>query len=254
MSLLGAHGIVVAAAEVPGNPIAVSLWAKLTDCWNLDESSGSYANGISARHMTRNGVVGTRTGPSGDTDVAPDFTPSGGYASTVDAAPLRWGNRDFALWCWLRCDTTSATRIPISKWNAQTGSREFSVYVYSGGIGIQYHNLSNVYKSANFSVSPAPSWTFLYIAQDRATGLLEFRINGSPTGVSVTDAIISAGSAFLVSGLIGSAGGVDFKHDGGVARVGMSAGTVLTDAEQAYLYNGGAGRTWQQIKAAAGVP
>lgn len=236
------------------DPIAVSLWAKLTDYWNLDESSGSYANGISARHLTRNGTVATRTGPAGGADVAPDFTPGGGYAWTADAADLRWGNRDFALWAWLLCDGAATTRIPISKWNAQSGNREHSIYVYSGGVGIQYYNLSGVYKSLDFSASLVPSWTFVYIEQNRTSGLLQGRINGSPTGVSTTDAVISSNSDFLVSGLIGSGGSVDFKHDGGVSRVGMAAGTVLTDDEQAYLYNGGAGKTWQQIKADAGVP
>lgn len=253
MSLLGAHGLVAAATSAPINPIAVSLWAKMTDYWNLDESSGAYANGISARHLARNGTVGTRTGPAGGADVAADFTPDGGHASTADAAQLRWGNRDFAMWGWLICDTTAATRIPISKWNAQANTREFSLYIYASGIGIQYRDLGNVSKAFDFTTNNASTWTFVYLEQNRTSGELTIRINGALSGVSVTDAILSSTSSLIISGLTGSGGAIDPRHDGGVSRVGMAAGALLTDDEQSYLYNGGTGKTWQQIKADAGA-
>lgn len=251
MSILLSHQGVIASGSV--DAIALSIWNKMTDWWDLNEASGDFANGKSARTMTRTSTVGTRQGPAGSGDVAADFDSTGGYGETADNAALRLGDRDFCMWGWIITDTTSATRFPWSKWNAQTNTREYGLYVYSGGVGIQYRDLANANKAFDFSATVPSSWTFVYIYQNRTTGNLGLRINGAGSGTETTDAVFASTSGFLVSGLRDAAGDVVNKNDGGVSRLGMAADALLTDDEQAWLYNTGKGRTISQVKSAAGV-
>lgn len=251
MSILLAHQGLIAAGGV--DALALSIWNKMTDWWDLNEASGNFANGKSARTLTRTSTVGTRQGPAGTGDVAPDFGSAGGYGEAADNAALRLGNRDFCMWGWVIVDNVSASRFPWSKWNALTNTREYGVYIYTGGIGIQYRDLANAAKAVDFTATIPTGWTFVYIYQNRTSGKLGLRLNGANTGTETTDAIFSSTSGFLVSGLRDGGGVVASKHDGGVSRLGMAAAALLTDAEQAWLYNGGKGRTISQVKSAARV-
>lgn len=251
------HGL-LAAGAVPVDPIALSIWNKMTDAWNLDEAANSatYANGRSARNLTRRlGTTATRAGPAG-AGIAADFSPTQGYLDTPNNTAMESGDRDLCFWGWCRVDTTADFRVLLSRWSALGGNMEWALYGYSGGgMGIEFVDAANVSQFFDFSALVPTDWTFFYVYQDRTTGKIGGRINGSPTGVewSGTGYMRARATVLRVSGLGDTSGSTVYKHDGGVSKVGFAGGALLTDAEQAYLYNAGAGLTWQQIKSAAGL-
>jgi hypothetical protein len=251
---LWSGSVTVSAAD----PIAVSILAKLTCFWPFESTAGATMS------TTQPDVLGTgpenavlrygsapaagagRTGSRSAPAMA-----NCGYATTSETSKLSAGAGDYCMFGWVRVASAPAndTGIMCRYDSALTGS--------SAGAGMRFKSSGTVQgwfsngtsDRATNVAGPFPLNQWAFVLSQRRNNLLKTSVNNA----AFSSEINVAGDVPRVGNLLyfGCSGDY-FKINGRVQDFGWIKGESLTDEEIAWLYNAGAGRTIEEIQAAAG--
>ncbi|MHC9085332.1 hypothetical protein ACYX7E_09870 [Luteimonas sp. RIT-PG2_3] len=232
--------------------IAASILGKLTSYWDMSEASGARLDSKGANHLSVVGTVNTAAGSRGS-DVAAAFVGTGGLVAPNDASlnvPAGGGNHCF--FGWLMLTAPAATQFAAAKWNASgSGNLEYAVsaqagvlYAQNGGVG---------YTNASTTVPAANTWSFVVMWRDAAAGADAGKVRIQRDEGTIALSASASNAPVTASSLgFGQAGSsATNRLTGRLQRWGWIKGDILTPAERAWLYNGGAGRTYAEIVAAA---
>ncbi|TDB26722.1 hypothetical protein ATCM_03100 [Stenotrophomonas sp. ATCM1_4] len=251
---LWSGSVTVSAAD----PIAVSILAKLTCFWPFESTSGATMSTTQAdvlgtgpenavlRYGSAPAVGAGRTGSRSAPMMA-----NCGYATTSETSKLAAGAGDYCMFGWVRvaANPTNDTGIMCRYDSALTGS--------SAGAGMRFKSSGAVQgwfsngtadRAANVA-GPFPLNQWAFVLSQRRNNLLKTSVNNSAfsSEISVVGDVPRVGN-LLYFGCSGDY----FKINGRVQDFGWIKGESLTDEEIAWLYNAGAGRTIEEIQAAAG--
>lgn len=231
----------------PFDPIAASILSKLTSWWELSESSGTRADSHGVNDLSPNGTVTTAAGVRGSGDVAVAFSGAGTLGVPAAASmQVPSGGGDHCLFGWYYVTSAFASAGFFSRWNAvNAGTLEYYARVESGNA--QFLNGGSAYRVASTPASNN-TWQFFVGWRDSADGYPRVQVNNG----SVADAgAASNPSVQTHATTLGGSTAGNNRMTGRLQRWGWIKGGILTPAERAWLYNGGAGRTYTEIVSAA---
>ncbi|WP_296253489.1 hypothetical protein [uncultured Stenotrophomonas sp.] len=249
------------------DPLAVSILAKLTAWWPLDSVNGSVMadmqpdvlrGGRTDAYLQYGSAPGQGAGRTPGR-FAPNYTGSHAYltemSSEGDPAPstdMQPGSGDFCSfgWVWVNFGPTQYMSI-VTRYDA-SNTGEFA------SIGMRFSSAAGAVQGwfgtgTYGSTVPAGSvstgrWIFMML--QRRDNMMVTSIDNSAFGPArdVTGVVPRQGDRSY----FGSQGN-NFFLRGRLQDWGWIKGAALTDEEMAWMYNAGAGRTIEQIRAAAGV-
>jgi Concanavalin A-like lectin/glucanases superfamily len=219
----------------------MALTDNLVAYWALDESSGSRADSVGSNTLTDNNTV---TGASGVIGTAAQFTRANSeYLSRASNSDLETGDVDFTLQAWVYLDSKpsgSQMRV-IDKY--QSGSKEYTLLYYQSGDRFEWAvsadgSADSAFVDANnFGAPTTGTWYLLHAWHDSVNNQIGLAVNaGTPDTASYSGGIVVQASAFEIGRNVSSG----FYWDGRLDEVGLWK-RVLSSAERAQLYNGGAG-------------
>lgn len=254
--LLAGLGGPVFGSVLPNNSI-LPIWANrppvaLTDglvaYWKLDEVSGVRADALGVSSLVDNNTVGSAAGKISNAAVF--VSASAESLSAVDSVTLSTGDIDFSFAGWVQVATKTADRTFIGKWDGPGNGREYEVYYYQPSDRFAFAvspvgngtGAASVVGSAGGSPS-ANTWYFLVAWHDSVANTINLQINnGTVDSVSYSSGVFDSSSAFVLGAL--SNGSVFL--DGRMDEVGFWKRT-LSVAERGWLYNAGAGCTYNFV-------
>ena len=233
------------------NAAAISIYSKMTCVWDLQETSGSRVDQINAINLTASGSVSTTTGPRGGSDIAQSLAGASELDSanlgSGSAASLPNGGGSHCIFGWFNLPSFAAIQSLISRWdNNSSASMEYWLQVTPNDV--VFYNGGSAYVNAAVQAPPANSWFFAVGWRQASDGLVRVCVNNGPVNVS---SVASNPTAQNRITQFGGSGGVDHLT-GAFTRCGWIKGDYLTPSEIAWMYNGGLGRSWAEIKSAAG--
>jgi hypothetical protein len=228
-----------ARAQTPTNPGTTNLVA----CWDLDEDSGTRYDEAGSNHLTDNNTVGSTTGKVGK--AAQFVRANSEYLSISDNSALSITG-SMTIVSWVKIDTKDAT-------NTSTILRkrnEYFLKVEAGSLGVFSYRVGTSTTLYSQVVPAVSTWYFVVAAYDEQTSTAYLTINGAG-GVSNTQ---SAGADTTYPLLLGAydASAADY-WDGAIDSVVIYK-RKLSDAEIAWLYNSGSGRSCDDINAPPDTP
>lgn len=258
-----AQSIAVAGAD----PIAVSIYNKMSAYWDLAEATGNRIESIhggSGLDLVPTSVT-TATGPRGGTDICANFN---GTSSVLAVQPTSamWGPLDpqvanlspppsYSLFGWVYLNSAPAYAFLAGRWNAAGyASLSYNFDVRSGVVtGVTS-------KSGGYAVSTMPAstgigaWHFVKVDYDAAAGKFGVSVDGS-SPIWVTGGPGAYGlSQYFSLGAATNPGGGGYGSFAAcrMSRFGFARGGYLDATETTWMINSGAGRNWSEIKTLAG--
>ncbi|PRY10279.1 concanavalin A-like lectin/glucanase superfamily protein [Pontibacter ummariensis] len=205
--------------------------------WKFEEATGDFADS-SGNTKVAVRVNGVTTGAAKVANGAILVASSAQYL-TVGASGLSAGTTGFTLAGWFKLNNTAAD-YQVLFVKGEGTQREYSCY-YSkatGKIVAEFNNGSTLAGQATITFTPAGSYVFVAMVLNENT--LRLSINNGTAVTAATGAILRNGSGVLH---LGAQGAGTNPVDGGLDEIGVW-GRPLTADELTYLYNSGAGRTW----------
>lgn len=233
--------------DIPFDPIAAAILAKLTSWWELSEASGTRADSHGGNDLSPAGTVATAQGVRGPGDVAAAFSGAGTLGiPAVASMQVPAGGGDHCLFGWYYAESTGGSQGFFSRWNSSSAAAlEYYARVESGNA--QFLNGGSAYRVAS-TPATAGQWQFFVGWRDSADGYPRVQVSNGP----IADA--GAESNPTVQSHASTLGGSSSSFNrmtGRLQRWGWIKGGILTPAERAWLYNGGSGRTYAEIVSAA---
>lgn len=233
------------------DPTAAAILAKLTSWWEMSETSGVRNDSKGANHLAVNGTgVGAATGVRGSGDVAASFVPNNTLVVSSNASLLvPTGGGDHCMFGWVYLNGNTGVQCFYGKTG---GSADRLEYAGSMQGGVYYgQNGGSAYYNASQSAPAAGVWHFFIQWRDATDGMVRMQIDNGPVNVSSSASNPSPGSNDLVFGANGNSG-VGYLS-GRLQRWGWIRGAILATDERTWLFNSGAGRTYAEMMAAAGM-
>jgi len=222
-----------------------SILDRLVSYWAMEQTSGNRTDSNLAVTLVDNNTV---TYGAGIIRNGAQFASANSeYLSTVsaDTALFSFGDADYTLAFWVNLDSLGASQNVLSKYSSDTvrdyfiqyvtGSDFFRFIVYDGAT----NTIGLVASAAGVSTG---TWYFVVAYHDATNNLVGISVNGAaPTTAATTGTAASTASLFYAGG---RQGGAALQYmDGRADEVGVWR-RVLTNAEIAYLYNNGKGKTY----------
>ncbi len=224
----------------------MALSDNLVAYYSLEDANDA----LGSNNLTNNATV---TFTSGQVANAATLNGTSQYLSHASNATFQTGDIDFTVAAWVKATSLAATIDIIAKWTVTGNHREYL---------LTYNQPTNrfrwfVSKDGTASVSVdattfgAPStatYYFIAVWHDSVANVIGIRVNGGGADTTNTSTgVVSSTSVF----------GIGSRGDGGatfwpgqIDEVGLWK-RVLTSAEITDLYNGGSGRNYAYISAAA---
>lgn len=213
-----------------------------THYWKLNEATGNFADSISTNAVTLTRSASVTHCTDGPFLSAASFDGvNGHYAHVADSATVRVGSGDWTLGWWAKATGKNAVLsvsifagkvdgFATAGWEAvfnnQTSNMEW--FVYPGGAG------------PTIGEFPLNNYHFYMMRYVRSTTTLTLSRDGGVFGLASVEAFTdNTTDELAIGGTTG--GGSNFNFQGCMARFGMWAGTALTNANAAALYNSGLG-------------
>jgi hypothetical protein len=240
-------------AAVPIDPIAVSIYGKMTSWWELDEASGTRVDSFGLNNLTLSGAEqGLADGVRGAGDPAANLNGAMSFyvpdtASVQSPSPA--GDRVQFAWFYT---TSTAYQGILFKWNSGTpGVCDRAVDIVSGDLrGFSANGGSYIISTSPAATIPTSTWHFVVHWRDSADGKERIQVDDGTIYVS---AAASGANASTEPFAIGSVSTLGSKLQGRMQRVGWAKGAFLDATERTWLYNSGSGRTYAELAAMAGV-
>lgn len=233
--------------QAAGGTLAVGLAA----FWELEEASGnradSHTNGYT---LTDINTVGQQTGKVGN--CTQHEAASSEYLTITDAAAplLSMGSGvSLTVAAWTYINDGSTDRFILSKSDGGSGT-EYALYYAPIFFRFRIHDgTASVDVDNNASGGMAVDTWFLCIARlDIDAGKITLRVNNNTRTETTTARFAQNGASDFRIGAQHNAS--LFPMQGRIDQ-GMVWRRALTDAEESYLYNGGAGRSYAEVLAAS---
>lgn len=249
LCLLLALPLCFSAAVIPfvkrtataGDPSAASL-TNFVAYWKLDEASGTRNDqSANVQHLTDNNTVTSAAGKVGNAAVF--VTANSEYLSRADSTTLSTGNITFSFALWVRLTNKTALQSYIQKWSGVQQEYILAYSLIADRLVFGVSNTGSNYNGVNADTLGSPSsgvWYFIYSCHNADTDLLKISVNnGAVDAAAFTLGVIDSSAEFRIGG---GEGGIPFASED-VDEVGFWK-RDLTTAELTYLYNSGAGRTY----------
>lgn len=243
MGLSGHSGISGVSAIAGGtSPLLTSL----ISFWELEEASGTRNDAHGTNHLTDNNTVTQAAGKVGS---AGQFTAANSeYLSIADNAALSMGDIDLTVGAWVYLDTIGADRGIVAKW--ASGNTEYILYVTSGNrarfIVRNAANTADGIISDAFGALTSGTWYFLMGWHDATNDLIGVSVNGVSNTTSHSTGVRDSNAAFEIGRFNGS------NYFNGRIDQPFVYKRLLTTTERTWLFNGGAGRSYAEVRAYRG--
>lgn len=225
--------------------LSASEKTSLQAYWNLNEASGTRSDSHSTNNLTDNNTVTAKPNTAyKDSDTAAQFTSANSeYLSVNDNASVSTGDIDFSIAGWFYFDSLTPAGL-ISKWSGVASTQEYVLY-YSATGGNTFDFYVGNGSSNNHVSSTSPvvgTWYFVVAWHDSAANTINIQVNnGSVVSASHTTGVLDGTNAFQFGKDQGSS-----YHNGRISNVGLWK-KVLSSNDRTSLYNGGAGRNYNQL-------
>lgn len=243
----------------PTNPTAFSIYQKLTDGeWFVMDSAGSSITGA------HNGKVANKIG-TGSTQVVSggvDFTPNALYRlATADLPFTPAANGKVTICGWVKADSIdNVSPFLLGDGTTSTAaSRTLHAFFIYPGLAKGRAGTGGSFADADTPTSAVTTGTTYFLQVQRLSNKVRVRIdNGTWYETATTaDSAPTSNQVFSMGGDYYTSSPADTYGNSfdGVLRdvlIHSSASGTLTDAELDYLYNGGAGVSYAQLKTNAG--
>lgn len=221
--------------------------------WKMDETSGGATDVHAGIPLSDNGGVGTGAGVQ---NTARDFERgSTQWLSAADTSALRGGDRDFSLALWINVESWTAGVFEgvIGKSGAAGNYSYHCFYNDTAGrlrwgVSPDGTALANV-DATSHGLPGTAAWLFVVLDHDAANNVIGIQINNGTRDTAGHSGGVFAGTATF---MVGRALTTDATFDGRADEVGFF-NKVLTTGERAYLYNGGSGRTYEDLAFSEGL-
>lgn len=222
----------------------MSLYTNLLSYYKLDEASGNAIDAHGANNLTDFNTVGSATGKIGN---ARDFNRAASeHFHAATSSEFSFGNTDYSFSCWAYAETTSGVlRVLLSKRQTNVALSNYTVYFNSDNtldcwIG---RTSGGVFIVEGPAIS-LNTWYHIIMSHNAATDTVRLVVNGTVYTGTYTGTPATPSSATF---RIGAQNAGDY-WDGLVDEVGVWD-RVLTTDEEAALYNGGAGVSYEHLDA-----
>lgn len=222
----------------------VPLADSLVSYWSLANVNDSHGS----NNLTNNNTV---TFVSGKVGNAGNFVQaSSQYLSIASNSTLEAGDIDFTWTFWVYLTNTAANRTLIAKWGAASDG-DYRIQFLTSGTTVTF-TARNSTNSANAAASAgtlsATTWYFFACRHDATANQISISVDaGTPVTAALTGGTRVSSNALAI-GALNTPG---TYHNGMLDEVGWWK-RHLSDAEITDLYNGGSGRDYAYITAAAG--
>lgn len=225
-----------------------TLYNNLVAYWALNEISAGSApvsrlDSVGTNTLTDNNNCPSAAGKIGN---AASFTIASSQSlSIADNAALSMGDVNMAMACWVNLAAIATSQEIVSKYTNTGGGREYQLF-FEPSTPRFWFQVRNTAQTAfgtvvanNFGAPSAGTWYLLCANHDADNNALHISVNAGTrdTTAAYTGGIYNGTSAFRI--------GADNSGNylgGLIDMVGVWKGRILTTAEEAELYNGGAGK------------
>lgn len=231
-----------------GQNTGTQLLADLAGYWPLDEASGTREDDHGASDLTDVNTVTGAAGPNAALPLASQFTAANSEQLTAaDSATLSVEGQDFSFAVWVYLDAIGANRGIAAKDDNSAGNREWYLRYNNSPsrfrFALQNSTTNIALVDANtFGAPSTGTWYFLVGTFKASTRAVTFSVNAaSRQSATATGDITASGALFRIGNAFGS------FMDGRLAGAGLWK-RVLTNDEEAYLYNNGSGRAYDATK------
>mgnify|MGYP001592825370 FL=1 len=235
------------------DPAATSL-TNFVAYWKTDEESGTrFDQSANDQALTDNNTVTFAAGVKGN--AASFASASSEKLSRADSATLSMGDIDYSFCCWVKFTTLTSNagngRGIMGKFDIGAGEREWLLYWNDYEGSSLYYVLSSTgnvaeqtaLRASSFGAPSTGVWYFVVCWYDAAANTANIQVNNSTVdSTSYTGGSNNGGAVFLF-GKYANSSIWDIYHNGLIDEA-MVAKRVWTAAERTYLYNSGAGRTY----------
>jgi hypothetical protein len=220
--------------------VALSVRDKFTSWWDLDEASGTRADAHGSNNLTDNNTVVSATGKKGN---AADFTRANSeYLSVADNSTLDAGDIDLTLGCWVKLDSKPASMGIMGKWDGDT---EYILYYNTSSDRFQFivnDGSGTTLVNADTLGSPSTgTWYFIMAWHDEANDTINIQVNNGGVDSEAHSTGIKVGTATFALGRFSASNYFDGQMDSP-----FLAKDLFTSDEKTWLYNGGAGRSYEE--------
>lgn len=222
------------------------LTDNLISRWELDEASGSAVDGWGSNTLTEtSGTIDPFAGGGRDFELGDSE-----WFEIASNASLVTGDIDFTIAAWVRAESLPASVMEIACKQTSSGVGGEWLLGWDGSSRFRFlvRNLADAANvSRNFTTLGLPvinTWYFLVAWHDSVANTLNAQANDGAVDSTAHSAGVFAGTAKF---LLGNRDGGTNYWDGVIRRVGFWK-RVLTANERTWLYNGGVGRTIQEIR------
>lgn len=218
----------------------LSIRAKFTSWWDLDEASGTRVDAHGSNDLTDNNTVVSATGKKGN---AADFTRANSeYLSVADNSTLDAGDIDLTLGCWVKLDSKPASMGIMGKWDGDT---EYILYYNTSSDRFQFivnDGSGNTLVNADTLGSPSTgTWYFIMAWHDEANNTINIQVNNGSVDSEAHSTGIKVGTGIFTLGRFTASNYFDGQMDSP-----FLAKDLFTTDERTWLYNSGAGRSYSE--------
>jgi hypothetical protein len=228
--------------------------------WELEEASGTRFDAHGGQHLTAVNNLGNAAGVVGQAAAFAAASEQYLERATADATAFNPGTRDFTLAAWVRFSDVDQLRTIIAKGASGNTADDSPGYWLYRTAGNQIHcaigggGTSTRVISSNATAIAADTWYFITVTVTRAD-FARVYVNAAVTGVtSITghEGSMEPAVAFRLArrATTSTGGGVQFM-DGRMDQAGIWM-RRLSDAEVTWLYNGGVGRSYAELRSYRG--
>lgn len=239
--------------QVPTNPGTTGL----ISWWSLDETSGVRYDSHGSNHLSDNNTVDYAAGVVGN---AADFEATNyEYLSHASNADLSTGDIDFTLALFVNFETKNNYARILSKENVGVG-KEYSLLYYADldQIGFAVYNSASAeiatVRSSSFGSLSLGTYYYVIAWHNAGANTINLQVNDGPVNSISTGGQSPAnlGQPVIFGGRL-IAGSISTVHDGLLDEV-VFYKKVLSADERTWLYNAGAGRSYDEVNPPAATP
>jgi len=216
--------------------------------WQLNETSGTRYDSRSSSDLADNATVLYSAGKQGN--AAQFVSAQSEYLSIADNTYLSTGDIDFTVGAWVYLDTKTADMVILSKFENVGNHREYRLFYNNGTDRFSFSVSSNgtavLTLADNVLGSPVvDTWYFITASHDSVSDTIAIQINaGAATTTGHSTGVNDDASPFHIGATGRAAAGEYF--DGRIDEAFLYK-RILTSAERTWLYNAGAGRSYDEV-------
>jgi hypothetical protein len=220
----------------------MALYDSLIGFWKLNEASGTRLDSIGDNDLTDVNTVTSDTGLV--YPLAAKFTQANNESLTHSSnATLQSGNIDFWVAAWVKFDSVADINVLMQKGRSFTVNEyEWTLYSTPSNVSLRVNNGSVNTELIFTGTTLTTGVWYLFIAYHDATNnFLGVSVNGSnfTTSAYSLGVVLTAEDFHLGRGQTDN---LTRHHNGLIGSAMYGKGYIPTNADAAYLYNGGLGR------------